>query len=308
MGAREKDLRAPLLAAHVIHIGANAVAVAEVLARQGLVAAHDRLGAAEIDDDIAVLDALHDAVDDFADAVLVLVVLALALGLAHFLHDHLLCVLRGDPAEIERGQGLGDEIADLRRRIAAPRLLERNLGRLHGDGLDHFEQAREPDLAGLGIDLGLDLVLAAVAGLRRLLDRVLHGGDDHLAIDRLLARDRVRDLQELEPVGADACLSHLYVLQSFPSSEARRQKRGRSVHSMCGLLARKVGPEAREIRHKLRLRDQREGKADDDRLNLAVELDPEPHLVLGDPFDHALEPLAPVNQLFQLDLRFVSGP
>ena len=35
---------------------------------------------------------------------------------------------------------------------------------------------------------------------------------------------------------------------------------------------------------------------------------PEPNLVLGDPFDHALEPLAPVNQLFQLDLRFVSGP
>jgi hypothetical protein len=87
----------------------------------------------------------------------------------------------------------------------------------HGHGLDHFEQAREPDLAGLGIDFGLDLVLAAIAGLRRLLDRILHGGDDHLAVDRLLARDRVRDLQELEPVGANACLSHLSNLQSLPS-------------------------------------------------------------------------------------------
>ena len=130
-------------------------------------------------------------------------------GLAHLLHDHLLCVLRGDPAEIERGQGVGDEsptcAAGLRRRASSSETWVASMV----DGLDHFEQAREPDLAGLGIDLGLDLVLAAVAGLRRLLDRVLHGGDDHLAIDRLLARDRVRDLQELEPVGADACLSHL---------------------------------------------------------------------------------------------------
>ena len=38
--------------------------------------------------------------DDLADAVLVLVVLALALGLAHLLHDDLLGVLRGDAAEI----------------------------------------------------------------------------------------------------------------------------------------------------------------------------------------------------------------
>ena len=238
MRARQEDLRAALLAAHVVDVGADAVAVAEILARQRLVAAHDGLGAAEIDDHVAVLDALDDAVDDLADAVLVFVVLALALGLAHLLHDHLLGVLRRDAAEIERGQGLGDEVADLRRRIAAPRLLERDLGRFHGDGLDHFEQAREPDLAGLGIDLGLDLVLAAIAGFRRLLDRVLHGGDDHLAVDRLLARDRVGDLQKLQPVGADACLSHLSSLQ----------------FSVCGLPARKVLSEARRCRRRASLR------------------------------------------------------
>ena len=59
-----------------------------------------------------------DAVDDLADAVLVLVELALALGLAHLLHDDLLGVLRGDAAEIERRQRLGDEVADLGLRIA----------------------------------------------------------------------------------------------------------------------------------------------------------------------------------------------
>ena len=213
MRARQEDLRPALLAAHVIDVSADAVAIAEILARQRLVAPHDGLGLAEIDDHVAVFDALDDAVHDLADAILVFLVLALALGLAHLLHDDLLGVLRGDPAEIERGQGLGDEVAHLRRRILAACFGKRDLCRLHGHVLDHFEQPRQGNLAGLGIDLGPDLVLAAVAGLCRLLDRVLHGGDHHLAVDCLLARDRIGDLQELQPVGADACLSHSKSLQ-----------------------------------------------------------------------------------------------
>ena len=104
MGARQEDLRAARLLAHVEDVGAHAVAVAEALARQQLVAAQHRLGAAEIDDDVAELDALDEAVDDLADAVLELVVLPLALGVAHLLDDHLLGGLRGDAAEIDRRQ------------------------------------------------------------------------------------------------------------------------------------------------------------------------------------------------------------
>ena len=70
-----------------------------------------RLAAAEIDDDVAVFDALDHAVDDLADAVLELLVLALALGVAHALHDHLLGGLGGDAAEIDRRQGIDDELA-----------------------------------------------------------------------------------------------------------------------------------------------------------------------------------------------------
>ena len=119
MRARQENLRPALLAAHVVDVGADAVAVAEGLARDQLVAAHDRLAAAEVDDDVAVFDALDDAVDDLADAVLVFVVLAVALGLAHLLHDHLLGRLRGDAAEIDRRQRLGDGVADLRGRDCA---------------------------------------------------------------------------------------------------------------------------------------------------------------------------------------------
>src|SRR5262249_21210936 len=219
--ARQEDLRAALLAAHVINIGADAVAVAEILARQGLVAAHDGFGPAEIDDDVAVFDAFDDAVYDLADPVLVLVILALALGLAHLLPDHLLRVLRSHPAEIERRQRLGDEVSDLRSRIAAPRLVERDLCGLHGHLLDHLQEPREPDLSGLGVDLSLDLVLATVARLGGLLDCVLHGHDHYLAVDRLLACDRIRDLQELQPVGADACLSHV----SLPPFDLQRAGR-----------------------------------------------------------------------------------
>ena len=113
MGARQEDLRAARFLAHVVDVGAHAVAVAEALARDQFVAAQHRLGAAEIDHDVAEFDALDHAVDDLADAVLELLVLPLALGFAHLLDDDLLGGLRGDAAEIDRRQRIDDEIADL---------------------------------------------------------------------------------------------------------------------------------------------------------------------------------------------------
>ena len=113
MGARQEDLRAARLLAHIDDVGAHPVAGVEVLARDRLLAAQQRFGAAEIDDDVAELDALDQAVDDVADAILELVVLAAALGLAHLLDDDLLRRLRGDPAEIDRRQRIDDEVAEL---------------------------------------------------------------------------------------------------------------------------------------------------------------------------------------------------
>src|SRR6185503_3949398 len=64
------------------------------------------------------------------------------------------------------------------------------------------------DLAGLLVDVDPDVVLGAVAGPRALLDRLLDRLDDDLAVDGLLARDRVGDLQQLEPVGGNAGETH----------------------------------------------------------------------------------------------------
>ena len=133
-----------------------------------------------------------------------LVVLAVALGLAHLLDDDLLGRLGGDAAEIHRRQRLGDEIAELGGGVARARaFVDGDVGRRVLDGVDHLEQALQLDLAGLRVDLGADVGLRAVARARRLLDGVLHRGDHDHAIDRLFAGDRIGDLQELKPVRTD---------------------------------------------------------------------------------------------------------
>jgi hypothetical protein len=74
--ARQEDLRAARLVPHVADQRPHPVAVPEGLALDQLIAAQDRLAAADIDDDVAVFGPLDDAVDDLALAVLELLVLA----------------------------------------------------------------------------------------------------------------------------------------------------------------------------------------------------------------------------------------
>ncbi len=207
MRARQENLRTAGFAAHVIDIGADAVAGAEGFARDHLVAAHHAFGLAKIDHHRAELDALDHAVHDFADAVLVFVILALALGVAHLLHDHLLGVLGIDAVEIDRRQGLGDDVADLGGGIAAARIVQADLDLVVVDRFDDMQIARNMGLAGLGIDIDLDVVLGAVMGLGGALHRLFHRGQHDRLVDRFVARDRVGDLQEFEPVGGN-CTGH----------------------------------------------------------------------------------------------------
>ena len=78
--------------------GADAIALAIALVRNLLLFGQNRLGAAEVDDHVLALEALHDARDDFALAVLELVVNLFALGVADVLDEVLLGRLRRDPA------------------------------------------------------------------------------------------------------------------------------------------------------------------------------------------------------------------
>src|SRR6185437_13828380 len=197
VGTREEDLRPAHFLAHIVDIGAHALALAEALARQQFVAAQDGLGAAEVDDDVAEFDTLDEAIDDLADPILELVVLALALGIAHALHDHLLRGLRRDAAEIDRRQRIGEEIADFGLRIEMLGYFELDLRRFVLDRIGDLAKAHQLDLAVLAVDLGANVVFEAVFRAARFLDRLLHGLEHFVAIDAFVARDGVGDLEKL---------------------------------------------------------------------------------------------------------------
>ncbi len=191
------------LAAHLVEIGADTVIGLEVLARDTVIATDNAFGAAEVHDDMAIFDALDDTGDDFADTVLVLIVLALAFGIANLLHDDLFGRLGSNTAEIERRKlflqlvtchqvlinllGLGQaQFLGL-----VLELLVRH------NGLD----APQRLLACHRIDLRTNVVLLAVFRFCGLLDCFLHGLDDNRLINCLLFGDRFRDLQDFQPVG-----------------------------------------------------------------------------------------------------------
>ena len=204
VGARQENLRAARFAANRHDQAADAVADADHFARNLLVAADNALGAAEVDDDVAELDALDDAGDDFADAVLEFFMLALALGVADLLEDDLLGGLRGDAAEFDRGQRIDDEVADRGVLLELLRALQFDLLEMIVGFLDHFEHAPQAQVAGGGIELGANVILGAVAGAGGALDGVFHRFDDDAAVDQFLARDCVGDGEQFGLVGGGA--------------------------------------------------------------------------------------------------------
>jgi hypothetical protein len=214
--AAEQDLRALQLAPDVVDVAADAVADVEGLARDRLVPAHDPLASAEVDDGVAVLDALDRAVDDVGDAVLVLFVLPLTLGVPDLLQHGLARHLGLHPAELHRRQDLGVFLVHEGLRVGLERVGQADLGvvvldQLVGHDRDHAGQRQ---LAGLRVHVGADVVVVAVARLGAAHHGFLDRLDDDLALDRLLAGDRVGDLEQLGAVGADPRDGH----QASPSS------------------------------------------------------------------------------------------
>ena len=141
VGAAEEDLRPAHFAADGEDQAADAVADADHFARDLLVAADDALGAAQVDDDMAELDPLDDAGDDLVGAILELFILALALGVADLLEDDLLGGLRGDAAELDRGQRIDDIVADHGVLLELLRALQIDLLEIILDLFDHLDHA-----------------------------------------------------------------------------------------------------------------------------------------------------------------------
>src|SRR3546814_421433 len=119
---------------------------------------------------MAELDALDDTRDDLTGAVLELVILPLALGVADLLEDHLLGGLRGDATELDRGQRIDDEVADDGALLQLLRVHGGDLLEIVVDRLDHLDHAPQPHVARTRVDLRADVVLRAVTGTGGALD------------------------------------------------------------------------------------------------------------------------------------------
>ena len=210
MRARQEDLRSAGFLAHVHDVGTHPVAVGEMLARDRFIPAQKRLGAAQVDDHVAVFDALDQAVDDLADAVLVFLVLALALGLADLLDDDLLGGLGGDAPEVDGRQGIDQEFADHRIGLALLGLLQGQLGDFVLDGLgvfDDLQEAGQGDRARHPVDDRADVVFMPVFGAPGLLDRLFHGFQDLVPLDALVTGGLIGGGQQFR-AGVDGFVLH----------------------------------------------------------------------------------------------------
>ena len=119
--ARQDELRALRRAVDLHHVRAHAVADAQHLLRDQLVARDHALDAAGLDDHVAALDALDRAGQQVVLALEEVVQDLLALGVADLLQDHLLRRLRADAAELDRLERLLDDVAELEVRVALAR-------------------------------------------------------------------------------------------------------------------------------------------------------------------------------------------
>src|SRR4249920_2278428 len=99
MGARQNNLRAAAGDLDADDISANPVALAITLARHLFFFRQDGVGTAEIYDDVALFEALHNPVDQLPFPAFEFVVNDFAFGVAYPLHNVLFGSLRGDAAE-----------------------------------------------------------------------------------------------------------------------------------------------------------------------------------------------------------------
>src|SRR3546814_15254118 len=112
---------------------------------------------------MAEFDRLDDAGDDLAAAVLIFLELPLAIGFAHLLKDDLLRRLGVDTAQVDRGQRVDDEIAELGVLLQFLTRGQIDLLEIILDRLTHLDDPPQAQVAGLAVELGANVVPGALS-------------------------------------------------------------------------------------------------------------------------------------------------
>ena len=162
----------------------------------------------------------------------------------------------------------------------------------------------------------MDVGLGAVAGPGGLGDGIRHGVEHDLLVDHLLARDRIGDLQEFKPVGADSHRGRSFfgfvVVEAARFARRLRAGLRSSSSSSSARSARCPRRSDSRIRSSVRTRCASprsvSGSAGDglEALLHVRQLDHE-HPVLDAP-EETPEALAALHRHGHLDLRLVAGP
>jgi hypothetical protein len=222
VGPAHEDLRAADRSAHLEDEGLDVLADAVVLECRLLGGGEDRLHVlADVKDDRPRLDPVDGAGDQLTLAARELVEDLVALDLADALEHDLFGGLCADPAEDVAIELLGlDEVPDLGAGVVGLCLLHRHLGELVLDLVDDAPGTEHADLAGLGVDPDMDVLVARDAPVGRL-DAVLDGTDQLLPGDLLLGVQ----LQE----GTDEVSTHDDLLSLHTLSHGRTDKKDAGV-------------------------------------------------------------------------------
>ena len=217
--AADEDLRTLGGAPDLEHERLDVLADPVVLERALLGRGQDRLDVlADVEDDRPRLDPVDGAGDQLALATGELVEDLVALDLADALEDDLLGGLGADPAEDVAVELLGlDEVADLGAGLECLGLLDGHLGELVLDLVDDATRAEDADLAGLGVDPDVDVLVTSDTPIGGL-DAVLDGSDELLSRDLLLG-------VELEE-GTDEVSTHDGLRSLCRCLAALKKKRG----------------------------------------------------------------------------------
>ena len=183
VGARQDDLGASAGHLDADDVRPDSITLPIPFPRHLLLFRQDRIGPSQVHDDVVLFEALHDAVNQLALAILELVEDDLALDVPHPLYDVLLGRLSRDPAE-HRGVDLHQQlIAQLHVRVQRfTGLVEIDLGFGVRDVVHHDLGLEQLDLPDIGVVLRLEAPLRA----ERLLGRRYHGGLDGLDQDLLV--------------------------------------------------------------------------------------------------------------------------